>query len=95
MPAEVRRRRSLERKREVTPEGCWLWTGAAGADGAGRYRTRTGNLLVHRMAYELYVGPIPEGEMIHHECEVRLCFNPDHLRPMTRAAHLRLHGINP
>lgn len=43
----------------------------------------------HRVAYELYVGPIPEGLVIDHECEIKWCCNPEHLRPMTNAGNIR------
>lgn len=68
--------------------GCWLWTGRLGTGGYayfamkcadGRWRPRR----AHRVAYELFVGPIPDGLALDHMCEVRHCVNPDHLRPST------------
>lgn len=43
----------------------------------------------HRVAYELYVGPIPDGLVIDHVCEIKWCCNPEHLRPMTNAGNIR------
>jgi hypothetical protein len=60
--------------------------------GYGQYRTNDGNLYVHRLSYEHYVGPIPAGALIHHECQNRLCFNPAHLTPLDRAEHVREHA---
>src|SRR5262245_24463612 len=94
MPATAERRRelSLQRKRRVTESGCWEWTGSvAAATGYGQYRTVDDNLLVHRMAWELYVGPIPQGHQLHHSCENRLCFNPAHLSLLTPGDHMRVH----
>jgi len=66
----------------VSPEpnsGCWLWTGVIGPKGyghgfIGKGRTRS----AHRAAYELFVGPIPDGVEIDHKCRVRSCVNPKH-----------------
>jgi len=43
----------------------------------------------HRFAYELLVGPIPEGMDLDHVCGVRLCVWPEHLEPVTHAENLR------
>ena len=37
----------------------------------------------HRAAYELFIGPIPEGLTIDHLCRVRHCVNPEHLEAVT------------
>jgi hypothetical protein len=60
-------------------DGCWLWTAHVGRDGYGRYRCS----MAHRVAYELLVGPIPEGLHIDHLCRVRNCVNPAHLEAVT------------
>ena len=69
------------------PSGCWIWTAARnpvsgyGQVGAGgRYG---GMLLAHRVAYELTVGPIPDGMTLDHVCNRRECVNPAHLDPCT------------
>ena len=51
----------------------------------GQGRTDRG----HRVAYELYVGPIPTGLVVDHTCEVKWCCNPAHLEPVTNAENLR------
>ncbi|VXA93399.1 HNH endonuclease signature motif containing protein [Citricoccus sp. K5] len=75
---------------------CWIWTGPVNDNGYGVISTggREGRLLrVHRLAYELLVGPIPEGLHIDHVrnkgCASRRCVNPDHLEPVTQAENNR------
>lgn len=62
---------------------CWLWKGFI-HKGYGQYAI-TAPLLVraHRFAYELLVGPIPQGLHLDHLCRVRSCVNPAHLEPVT------------
>jgi hypothetical protein len=35
--------------------------------------------LAHRMSWEMHFGPIPEGMLVLHHCDVRRCVRPDHL----------------
>lgn len=70
------------RRVQVT-ESCWLWTGAK-AKGYGRFTVGRRTIQAHRWAYELFVGPIPDGLVIDHLCRVPACCNPAHLEPVTR-----------
>lgn len=75
-------------------ETCWLWT-ASGGRGYGIFYpngARSGR-AAHRFAYELLVGPIPEGMQLDHLCRVRRCVNPAHLEPVTGFEN-RLRGTN-
>jgi hypothetical protein len=38
------------------------------------------NVLAHRRSHELFIGPVPDGMMVLHSCDVRECVNPSHLR---------------
>lgn len=64
-------------------DNCWLWAGAIDKAGYGRMGVGGKVLYTHRLSYEFYVGPIPEGLHIDHICRVRSCLNPDHLEPVT------------
>ncbi len=69
---------------------CWIWTGARRPGGYGVIgKSRGGVDSVHRVSYEIYVGPIPEGLHIDHLCGNRLCANPAHLEAVTQAENNR------
>lgn len=76
-----------------TPEGHWLWQGAIDKQGYGRIR-RGGRhepvTYAHVVAYELFVGPIPDGLVIDHVCRVRSCVapHPRHLEAVTTAENI-------
>ena len=60
-------------------ETCWLWKGGLTDDGYGRFKINYKSYRAHRIAYELYKGPIPEGLLIRHQCDNPMCVNPNHL----------------
>ncbi len=66
-----------------TPEplsGCWLWTGSErNDDGYGELWVNGRMRRAHRIAFELYKSPIPNGMMVLHSCDTPLCVNPAHL----------------
>lgn len=62
---------------------CWLWDGFIQRTGYGWFWMRGRNVLAHRAAYELFVGPVPDGLQLDHLCRVRRCVNPSHLEPVT------------
>lgn len=63
--------------------GCWVWTGATTTAGYGLLKVQYRKRAAHRLAYEHYIGPIPEGLQVDHLCRVRSCVNPDHLEAVT------------
>lgn len=75
----------LRRMSTPSPSGCWLWDGTLNNHGYGQMtvpgrRTRS----AHRVSYETFVGPIPDGLVIDHICRTRHCVNPKHLRTVTQ-----------
>ena len=89
--------------RYVSPEptsGCWLWTGGCaygygvfgipnGSYGVLREGNRMQSIRAHRMAWELWRGPVPENVQVLHKCDVKCCVNPDHLYLGSHADNMR------
>lgn len=73
----------LERLRSrstVNPEtGCWEWQGNAVRGGYGTTGVDNTTRFVHRMAWEIANGPIPDGLLCCHKCDNPPCWNPDHI----------------
>ena len=63
----------------ASPEECWLWTASKYPAGYGQIRVGGNMQGAHRVSYELYIGPIPEGLFVLHRCDVRPCVNHGHL----------------
>ena len=61
------------------PDGCWIWTGAQSANGYGTIWASGKTCYAHRLAYELWAEPIPQGHWVIHRCGHPACCNPDHL----------------
>jgi hypothetical protein len=62
---------------------CWLWMASKKQGNYGQFSVPTGSRLAHVVAYEMEVGPVPEGKILDHKCRVHDCVNPSHLRPVT------------
>ncbi len=84
------------------PDGCWLWAAYVDRYGYGQTSdSERRNRGAHCVAYELLVGPIPEGLELDHLCHTddpscpggacrhRRCVNPAHLEPVPPAENTR------
>jgi len=60
----------------MTP--CILWEGAS-SHGYGQRTINRKIFKVHRLEWEKHHGPIPQGLQVLHKCDVRNCYNIDHL----------------
>jgi len=58
---------------------CWIWKGARNTKGYGQFWKDIKPELSHRVAYELWVKSIADGECVRHKCDDPSCCNPDHL----------------
>ena len=62
---------------------CWLWTACKNRRGYGEFQFNGKRTHAHRVAYQLFVGPIPEGYHVDHMCKNKACVRPDHLQVLT------------
>ena len=66
-----------------------------------RYRSRTGRFLsrhhtkgsinLSRIIYEIKFGELSNKFDIHHKCKNKWCINIDHLEPLKKTDHRKLH----
>lgn len=78
----------------VSDDGCWLWQGTQQQKGYGMRWDTAGKRMVylHRVNYEHFVAPIPDGHQIDHLCKKPPCCNPAHLDAVTPQENNRRSG---
>jgi HNH endonuclease len=73
---------------------CVEWSGYRDRQGYGRIRVDGESRLVHRVAWQLFVGGIPDGLTLDHLCRNHACWRPGHLEPVTLAEN-KARGESP
>lgn len=68
----------------IDENDCWIWQQSFQTGGYGQIRVNNKSYLAHRLAWELWNGPIPKHDSYHgieccHKCDNRKCCNPDHI----------------
>lgn len=75
----------LQRRSDLSSNGggCWKWLGTLNENGYGKISiSNNGNVrrfFVHRAAFALFHPSWDGSGCVLHRCDVRCCWNPDHL----------------
>ena len=84
----------LAKLEPITECGCLIWSGPLRRDGYANVNFDNKTRMVHRVVWELSIGPIPHGMTLDHLCRVRCCANITHLEPVSMAENIR-RGVSP
>lgn len=95
----TQRRKSIFEKimarTNIDPDtGCWIWQGPTSGKGRGggygRMSLDGQTVAVHIVMFVNFFGFVPGKKQIDHQCNNRLCCNPDHLQMVTHKQNQKL-----
>lgn len=89
----IRQRELARHKLEMggvrdTVSGCRLWRGGTTGDGYGAVWIDGTSKVVHVVQWELTRGDVPPGRVVGHTCDRKLCFEVEHLEPITQKQNI-------
>lgn len=76
----------------VHVDECWLWLGSA-RKGYPQVKVGRRTRQAHRVAHEVWIGPISDGYEVDHLCFHPLCINPHHLEAVTPEENQRRASV--
>lgn len=71
---------------------CWVWTAGKCHGGHGQFTVKPHPpVKAHRWLWESVMGELSPDIELHHKCENPACVRTDHLVPLTKSEHNKLH----